>query len=117
MRNEEHTLQRNFVDWFRWCYPRWRKLLVAVPNGGARNAITGAILKAEGATRGVADLILFIPNKYHHALCIEMKTRQGRQSPQQKEWQEAVEHMGYRYEVVRSLDEGMALVTRYLDAR
>lgn len=114
MRNEEHRLQRSCVEWFRWCYPRWRKLLISVPNGGARNAITGAMLKAEGATRGVADLVLFIPNRHFHALLIEMKTRTGRQSDDQKQWQKAVEEMGFKYTVCRSLDEFMALITRYL---
>lgn len=35
----------------------------AVPNGGRRDAKTGARMKYEGVVRGVADLILLIPKK------------------------------------------------------
>ena len=38
-----------------------------------------------------------------------MKTDKGRQSPEQKQWQEMVEAHGYRYRVCRSLDEFMAV--------
>ena len=102
------------VRWFRLAHHKIASLLFAVPNGGARSAITGAILKAEGVTKGVADLLLLVPNSQFHGLCIEMKTKQGHQSPSQKEWQCAVEAQGYKYIVVRSLDQFMGDVTRYL---
>ena len=90
-------------------------LLFAVPNGGARSAITGAILKAEGVTKGVSDLILLVPNHQYHALCIEMKAPKGRQSPSQIAWQAAVERKGYKYVVCHSLDEFMREIINYLN--
>ena len=76
--------------------------------------MTGARLKAEGVVAGVSDLILFLPSDKHHALCIEMKTPKGRQSPSQKEWQLLVELYGYRYEVVRDFLEFKQLVKSYI---
>ena len=89
-------------------------LLFAVPNGGRRDHITGARLKAEGVVAGVADLLLLVPSQQHHALCIEMKTVKGRQSPAQKEWQQHAETHGYRYEVVRDFETFERVVSEHL---
>ena len=114
MQDPEHRLQCACVRWFRYQYPELSSLLFAVPNGGRRDPVTGARLKAEGVVAGVSDLILFLPSDKHHALCIEMKTPKGRQSPSQKEWQQQVERYGYRYEVIRDFLEFEKLVKSYI---
>lgn len=114
-RHEEHNLQTACVNWFRWQYPTFSKMLIAVPNGGRRDAITGAMLKAEGVLAGVADLILLIPNRRYHSLLIELKTKSGTQSKAQKEWQQEVERLGYsKYILVRSIDEFINDINDYL---
>lgn len=95
-------------------YPQYRGVFFSVPNGGYRNAVTGAILKAEGALAGVADLFLAVPNRYHHGLFIEMKQPKGRQQETQKAFQKAVEAQGYKYALCYSTDEFMQLVNDYL---
>ncbi len=114
MRHEESRLQQACVKWFRLQYPQHARLLFAVPNGGARSHLTGAVLKAEGVVAGVADLILFAPRGGFHALCIEMKTETGRQSAVQREWQRAVEAQGYKYALCRSFDEFYELIENYI---
>lgn len=114
MSNEEHNIQVACVRWFAYQYPELRGLLFAVPNGGRRDAVTGAKMKAEGVVAGVSDLILLVPSNGNGALCIEMKTANGRQSDEQKRWQQAVERMGYRYVVCRSLDEFIKEIKGYL---
>ena len=89
--------------------------LFAVPNGGRRDATTGARLKDEGVLAGVSDLVLLQKRGESGALLIEMKTRTGRQAPTQKEWQQKVEADGYKYVVCRSLDEFIKAVTDYLN--
>lgn len=113
-RDIEHELQVGCVRWFNYQYPMLRGCLVAVPNGGRRDAITGARLKAEGVTAGVADLILFHRRKDSGALLIEMKTLTGRQSPEQKQWQTTMEAQGYKYVVCRSFDEFRRIINGYL---
>lgn len=103
-RHIESHLQRNCLQWFRLQYPHLRLLLFAVPNGGARNKREAGIMKAEGVTAGVADVILLKPSGGYASLCIEFKTEDGRQQPTQKEWQTAVEEAGNKYVVVRSFD-------------
>ena len=114
MNQEEHNIQVACVRWFNLQWPEYRGLLFAVPNGGARSKATAGKLKAEGVVAGVADLILLVPKQWAFALCIEMKTSKGRQSPEQKGWMEMVEAHGYRYRVCHSLDEFMAVVNGYL---
>lgn len=124
MRHREHELQVASVRWFRLQYPEYAPLLFAVPNGGARDKREGARLKAEGVTAGVADLLLLLPRVKHDAeggtyyvpaLCIEMKTDTGRQQATQRAWQSAVESEGYKYIVVRSLDEFIQELEDYIE--
>lgn len=114
-RDEEHQLQCACVNWFRLTHQDIGHLLFAVPNGGRRDKITGAKLKAEGVVAGVADLILLVPREWMHGLCIEMKTPSGRQSQQQKHWQNLVEKQGYRYIVCRSVTDFIEQVKDYLN--
>lgn len=115
MRNIESQTQQACVRYFRLQYPRYAGCFFSVPNGGRRDTVTGAILKAEGALSGVADLFLSVPNNVHHGLYVEMKTRKGRQQDSQKAFQKAVEAQGYRYEICRSLDDFIALIKDYLN--
>jgi hypothetical protein len=108
MRNEESNIQIACVTWFRYQYTKY--LCFAVPNGGARNAVTGKILKEEGVLVGVSDLIIIGEGK---ALFVEIKTAIGKQSDSQKEFQRRIELSGFPYIVCRSLDEFMIQINNY----
>ena len=131
-------MQQGAVKWFNLQYPQYRGLLVHIPNEGRRTikvingrpvCIGGARLKAEGMVKGAADLVLFVPNKFFHGLCLETKVElfdystgkekktKTYQSPEQKEWQALVESQGYRYEVYRNIDEFRKIVLEYLDSK
>ena len=112
----EHHLQAACVQWFRLQYPKLKHNLFAIPNGGRRDQVTGARLKLEGVLPGVADLILLKPNKQFHALLIEMKTRLGRQSEAQRQWQRLIEADGYRYVICRTTADFIRTVNEYLNA-
>lgn len=116
-KQEEHALQCASVRWFYYQYPELRGRLFAVPNGGVRDAVTAAKLKAEGVVAGVADLILLVPRAGFGALLIEMKTERGRQSEAQKQWQHIVCKYGeYSYVICRSLDDFIQHIENYLNA-
>lgn len=118
-RHEESTLQRQCVAWFRIQYPKYAKLLFAVPNGGGRSRVEAAIMKAEGVTAGVADLILLIPRKGYGSLCIEMKTiaSGSRQSSTQKAWQKATEEVGNVYAIARTFEDFQSIVNDYMNEK
>lgn len=114
--DEEHRLQVQCVEWFFKLSPYRNLPLFAVPNGGRRDAVTGAKMKAEGVVAGVADLILLVPSRSleYHSLCIEMKTLKGRQSDSQKEWQKKAEASGNKYVVCRSFEQFKQIIKEYL---
>lgn len=116
-KKNEHALQAMCVKWFRYAHPG--VMLFAVPNGGARSAVTGAVLKSEGALPGVADLVLCAPSLTNdgrtvHGLFIEMKTPTGVWRANQRDFAAAVRAAGYRYEVVRTFDRFAALCDEHI---
>ena len=118
-RKTEHTesdLQRQCVTWFRLQYPADALMLFAVPNGGGRSVVEASIMKGEGVTAGVADLLLLEARGGWGCLCLEMKTKKkgSKQRPSQKAWQTAAERAGNRYEVVRTLEEFQTIVGDYM---
>lgn len=113
-RHIESQIQRTCKKWFDYQYPQFASLLFAVPNGGLRGKREAAIMKAEGMTAGVADMILLIPKKGYASLCIEFKTEKGRQTQNQKDWQRVAEMHGNKYVIVRSFDEFVKAITAYL---
>lgn len=114
MRQLESQIQQSCVKWFRCQFPTLAKLLFAVPNGGARNVVTAARLKAEGVVAGVSDLLLLYPSNGYHGLCIEMKTAKSHQSELQKEWQLEVEKYGYKYVCCKGTAEFINNINEYI---
>nr|DAS71174.1 MAG TPA: Nuclease [Caudoviricetes sp.] len=113
--DEEHRIQCSCVRWFNLKHRKLKGRLFAVPNGGKRDALTGAKLKAEGVVAGVADLILLVPNRFYGALLVEMKTLTGRQSKSQKDWEQIItSERDYKYVVCHSLDDFIREVDDYL---
>lgn len=114
MRHNESSTQIACYKWFSIQYPSYRGLLFSVPNGARVSRSQAMVLRAEGLTSGVSDMILLVPRHGYHGLMIEMKTATGRQSDSQKQFQVAVEKQGYLYCIVRSCQQFMILVNAYL---
>ena len=112
MKFTESKLQSECVTWFRLAYPR--TVIFAIPNGGNRNPITGAILKREGAMAGVADLFVMKANAEFAGLFIEMKAGKGKASEAQEAFGYAAVVSGYAYTVCRSFDEFTSTVRTYM---
>ena len=124
----EHNEQAALVTWFkRDAHTDLAPLLVNIPNGARRTRWEAIRAKQEGLTAGAPDLFLFVARGSWHGLAIEMKwqteewrkgkahTERSYQSREQREWQAVAEAQGYRYEVVRTADEGRKLITEYLN--
>lgn len=69
---------------------------------------TMAKFKLTGFKKGVADVHLCFPNG--KLVYIEFKTATGTQRPEQKEFQQQVEALGFKYYIVRSLEEFKSIV-------
>lgn len=112
---EEHQLQCSEVRYIRGVHPELARVFFSVPNGTKRTSQQTQWLKDEGLVPGVSDMILLKPNSLHGYLCIENKTQKGRQQPEQVLFQEAVERNGGKYIVIRSLDEFLNAIEKYLN--
>lgn len=76
----EHQEQAAVIAWWYAVHGQYRLpvfALFACPNGGARDAITGSLLKAEGVRPGTPDLQLAAPTPAFNGLYIEMKKVDG----------------------------------------
>lgn len=116
-RNLESGIQRAFVKWCAYNLKRYPRLdmAYAVPNGGARNAVTGAILKAEGVRKGVPDWCLPVRGKDGYSgLYIEFKTEKGVIRTEQWDYIVMLRAEGYQAEVCRSCEEAVNFVKGYL---
>jgi hypothetical protein len=113
----EHQEQCAVIAWWRLahsCYalPEWA--LAAIPNGGARDMITGARLKAEGVRRGMPDLLLASARGDYHGLFIELKVGSNKPSSEQIAFMDHLNHAGYRAVVHWSADDAIAEIKAYL---
>ena len=76
-----------------WCH---------VPNGGVRNPVAGAHLKAQGMKAGVPDVLIFtVPtNLDARGVAVELKRlKGGRATPTQKAWHGALRRVGWKVHV------------------
>lgn len=121
----ESAIQMSCVQWLWQNHPETRGLYIAIPNENSRSGelskkaqlLTGAIRKNMGVTKGAADTALFMQRGLYGALFIEFKTEKGLQSPAQRDWQSKVEKQGYKYVVVRSLEQFKEVVEEYLNLK
>lgn len=102
-----------------------RKLMPALrflhhsPNGGKRDAFTGAQMKALGVKPGFPDLILPV-TKFDHlgiafcGLVIEMKSATGSLSVEQKEWKEHFLEQAWDFRLARTAQEARSFLCQYL---
>lgn len=107
----EHAHQRAFFAWLAWMkhtgeYPRADRCF-AIPNGGKRDPITAARLKAEGVKPGVPDTFYPVPRDPmsfidSNGLWIEFKKPgKGKESDKQTDW------------IAQALSDGYAACTVY----
>lgn len=113
----EHSEQCALISW--WAYVCMHigapeRLLFAIPNGGARSAVTGAALKAEGVRQGIPDLFLAVPSKGYCGLFVEMKKKRGgRISAHQMQAKSELERFGYCVKVCRGFEDAKKEILSY----
>jgi len=96
-------------------------LLMAFPLQGSRTPRNGARMKAEGMRRGTPDMFLAAPSGQawgsgpRNGLWIEMKSADGKQSPEQKAMAEVLKAQNYQYELCHSPEEAIQAISWYLN--
>jgi hypothetical protein len=113
----EHQEQCAVISWWRVAHKQYllpEFALAALPNGGARDMITGARLKAEGVRRGLPDLFLATARRHYAGLFLELKIGSNKPSPDQRAFIDHLNQAGYRAVVHWSADDAIAEIKAYL---
>lgn len=98
----EHSIQSAIIQYLRAALPPSYKA-IAIPNGGKRNRVTGAILKREGVLPGAPDIML-VRNGGTVAF-LEVKTAKGRLSKHQIAFRDWCGANAVPYAVVRGVGD------------
>jgi hypothetical protein len=113
----EEALQMHCVHYWRQMFRPDSDayyLLYKVHNEGKKTKRQAVKDKSLGILSGAADLNVDIAKHGYHGLRVELKAVSGRQSSNQKRFEQALTKNGYLYRVVRSLDEFKELINWYL---
>jgi hypothetical protein len=95
-------------------HPELRHLF-AIPNGGKRDKITAAKLKAQGVKAGVPDMFLPVPRGEYHGLFIELKKIGKKAEPDQLTWMTALKKQGYGAMVCEGWEQAAKMLMMYLE--
>ena len=116
-REPEHDLQAMVVQWWAYNHRQLHApecLLFAIPNGGLRNRVVAAKLKAEGVRPGVPDMMLAMPRGKYCGLFVEHKIKPNKPSEEQLAFIEHLFMQGYQVVVSYSYDETVKFIRGYL---
>ena len=106
-KSTEREIQSSIVKWARLVAPDARTIHVPM---NQTTEIAGALMNAAGAVKGVPDLIVIAPGG--KTLFMEVKTPEGRLSPDQKKFAGDLQSMGHQYALVRSIDDARVAFAR-----
>jgi hypothetical protein len=107
--NPEHAIQRTVIDLLRMVgIPNL--VVFHVPNGGKRNLIEAARLKAAGTMAGIPDLVLVADGR---ASFLELKAQRGKLSAAQDLAQAALRKAGARVETAYGIDQAIDVLKQW----
>lgn len=120
----EYSIQASFIRWLSLQYPKLinTRKVFAIPNGGyflrknpkSNFCPEGTRLKRLGLTRGVGDIFVMIAKDCYHGLWIEIKTKTGKQTKEQMEFERSAKDENYLYKIARSLEEAIEIFNKYI---
>lgn len=86
-----------------------------VPNDAKRSVGAALRLKAMGMSKGVPDLFIAWPSGEYHGMFVEMKAKEGgRTSPEQREWLDLLNRLGYFAVVAHGAAEAIEYFEQYI---
>ena len=113
----EAILQQTLVSILKTLYPDYvinLSLSGISLNGSAKeNAQTMYSLQAQGFSRGMPDLLLYLPNG--KVLNMELKTDKGKQSADQVDVQNRLTKLGHNYYIIRTVYEAFNAIAEHTE--
>ena len=113
----EAILQQTLVSILKTLYPDYvinLSLSGISLNGSAKdNAQTMYSMVQQGFSRGMPDLLLYLPNG--KVLNMELKTDKGKQSPDQVDVQNRLTKLGHNYYIIRTVYEAFNAIAEHTE--
>lgn len=114
----EGTEQVALMRWLECRFQAAYAVTWHTPNGGRRDKVTAAKLKAQGVKAGIPDLQLAMARGGYFGLFIEFKAtppHDAEVSKSQKDMLSKLQGQGYLAIVCRGMNEAMAQIGAYLE--
>jgi hypothetical protein len=116
---KERDIQKAIVNYIKLQYPN---LLYCASAGGLRTSIKQArMMKATGYKKGFPDLAIFEPIEtensflnFYFGLFLEIKTKKGRATKEQKWWCDELNVRNYYCKIVYGFEEAKETIDLYL---
>lgn len=109
---EEQTHQTTVFEWIHWNH--LSDVCFHPANERHCAAQQGAKFKRLGVKKGVSDIFVMRSSRGFHGLIIELKSKTGKLSSEQKYFLETMNREGYLAKVCYSADEAIKTITDYL---
>jgi len=117
----ELTDQRNLVKWFRLAHEKYSKHLLRIGNEGKKTVIGHKVAAQTGLVKGASDLFLALPSNGYGGLWIELKRKDAKITPSNKEhfdrqisFLAAMKSVGYEGYMCFGFDEAKKVIETYL---
>lgn len=88
--------------------------IVAIPNEQRAGARAAGYMIRQGMSSGFPDVFCFLARKGFCGMAIEFKTEKGKQSEQQKQWEQWLRAEGYIYLLMTKKTVAVKLIEWYI---
>jgi hypothetical protein len=107
------------VEYLRTAYPN---IFFTIAPAGFKlpypiNVIFSKQANQMGYRKGTPDIMIFAARHIFHGLLIELKIKGGKQKTEQKEVQEMVTRVGYKYALCFGFNEAREVIDKYFEKR
>lgn len=123
----EYQISIAFVDYVAKVHPDLIEDLIKIDNENKCSWAEGKRKKAQGKRKGASDYFLAHPMRrrkqdkmgaigwyWVSGLWLELKRKDGKESPEQRKFGERMKHKGYEYKCVYSIDEAIEALEEYI---
>ena len=100
------------MEWVR-LQPQLRGLVLHIPNEGRRSERYGKLLKDMGMRAGVSDLFIAMARRNYNGAWIELKSANGKVSPEQASFQLDMDRQNYFTSVCWSIEDAIKTIGWY----
>lgn len=115
---ERHHTESNeqiaAMDWLRAQHPKIAEHTLHIGNERKSSYYAGYIMKRMGVLKGASDLFMAWPSSGFHGLFIEVKSKLGRPTVEQKAFIQRMRDVGYKAEICYGAEEVISTIKDYL---